>query len=174
MKIEVKNLLNQPEGSTENCPLQIAALPVDETNAQINGGVTLTNLGDFILANITGQANLNQPCSRCLKEVALTVPLNFSREFKEEGSLDSARDDGGEILKRVQDDGKEDGESYPIVDGIIDLTPLLTEEIIASIPVKILCFDACLGLCPKCGTNLNDNPCKCDKVEFEIHNKINL
>ncbi len=165
MKIEVKNLLNQPEGSIENYPLKIADLPVDETKAKISGEATLTHLNDFILANVTGQATLTEPCSRCLKEVPLTILLNFSREFRTK------------ILNQVQDDGGEtanDEEVNPIVDGEIDLAPPFTEEIIANIPIKVLCREDCRGLCPQCGTNLNDNPCKCDKVEFEIHNKINL
>ncbi|MFA5967021.1 MAG: DUF177 domain-containing protein [Patescibacteria group bacterium] len=162
MKIEVKNLLNQPEGSTENYPLEITALPIDEAKAQITGQAVLTHLDEFILAQIKGDAHIIQPCSRCLKEVILTIPLNFSREFKTE------------IPSPAQNNENIDEEAYPIEDGQMDLDPVLTEEIIASIPLRVLCQKDCQGLCPKCGANLNDNPCKCDKVKFEIHNKINL
>ena len=165
MKIEVKNLLNQPEGSVEDYPLKIADLPIDESKTQVTGKAILTNLDGFILAQITGQATLPEPCSRCLKEVVLIIPLNFSREFKTE-IPGRARND-----ERVDQD---DDEAYLIVDGEIDLNPPLTEEIIANIPIKVLCQENCQGLCPKCGANLNDNPCKCDRVEFEISNKINL
>ena len=176
--------MNQPEGSTENYPLEIADLPVDEAKAKISGESILTNLDDLILANVTGQATLTQPCSRCLKEITLTIPLNFSREFKTEiprpilrspsyGGLAQARDDPPTQGLRRASQGDE-GEAYPIVDGEIDLTPLLTEEIIANIPIKVLCREDCQGLCPQCGANLNDNPCKCDKVNYEISNKINL
>lgn len=172
MKIDVKNLLNQPEGNIESYPLEIVDLPIDEAKAQIIGEATLTNLDGFILARITGQATLSEPCSRCLKEVILAISLNFSREFKTARSLDSARDDPPtQGLRRAS---QNDEEMYPIEDGKIDLTPPLTEEIIANIPIKVLCREDCQGLCPKCGANLNDNPCKCDKVEFEIFNKINL
>lgn len=170
MKIEVKHLLSQPEEETETHPLESANLPVDEiTAAKFTGEVTLTKLNDFILAQITGMAELIQPCSRCLKEVSLTIPLNFSREFK-------GKDSGVAPEAPQNDDNRviDDNEVYPIADGQIDLTPLLTEEIIANIPIKILCRENCRGLCPKCGANLNDNPCQCDKVEFEISNKINL
>ncbi len=172
MKIEVKNLLNQSEGTSETHPLALANLDLKDTGmANVSGNITLTKLDDFILTQITGQATLTQPCSRCLEEVPLTIPLSFSREFKTE------------ILKQVQDDpptqglrraSQEDENAYPIVDGEIDLTAPVTEEIIANIPVKVLCKDDCKGLCPKCGANLNDNPCQCDKVNYEIRNRINL
>jgi len=183
MKTEVKNLLNQPKGSVESYSLEIIDLPIDEAKAQITGEAVLTNLGEFILAQITGQATLTQPCSRCLKEATLTIPLNFSKEFKEERSLLPGQTSGSEnhkVRKRpskaggdsARDDNQKSEETYSIEDGKIDLAPPLTEEIIANIPIKVLCRTDCRGLCPICGNNLNDNPCKCDKVEFEVSNKI--
>ena len=35
------------------------------------------------------------------------------------------------------------------------------EEIILGYPVKFLCKIDCLGLCPKCGQNLNEKKCDC-------------
>jgi len=178
MKIEVKHLLSQPEGSVESYPIEIADLSIDEAKTQITGEVVLANLNGLILAQITGQVILPEPCSRCLTEVPLMIPLKFSREFKTERSLDCpARDSASSAAKAMADrrgDNQADEETYPIEDGQIDLNPPLTEEIIANLPIKPLCSDACKGLCQKCGANLNDNPCKCDKVNYEISNKINL
>lgn len=172
MIIEVKNLLNQPEGSSENHPLDLNNLALDtETTAKFIGEATLTNLDDFILAQISGEATFNQPCSRCLEAVALSIPLNFSREFKTQNPSIPPLDKGR--LGGV-DDEQENEDTYPIEDGEIDLAAPIIEEIIANIPVKILCTETCLGLCPTCGNNLNDNPCQCDKVNYEIRNRINL
>lgn len=180
MKIEVKNLLNQPPGEVENHRLDLANLIIDDITAKVIGQVTLTNLNDFILAQVSGTAEFTQPCSRCLKDVILTIPLDFSREFSKK---DSDRPSQG-IIKQNNEFGPsvdenerevpEDEDNCPIIDGKIDLTTALTEEIVANIPLRILCKKDCLGLCPQCGNNLNDNPCKCDKVEFEATNKINL
>ena len=161
MKIEVKNLLKQSEGTSEIHPIALSNLDLkDAGTANVAGNITLTKLDDFILADITGKADVSQPCSRCLKEVILTIPLNFAREFKEE------------IPGQARNDNNIEEEAYSIIDGQIDLASPITDEIIASLPVKILCQDTCKGLCPTCGHNLNDNPCKCDKVEFEVSNKI--
>jgi len=172
MKIAVQHLLSQPEGTVESYSLEEEKIAIDEIQAQVTGQAVLTHLDDFILAQIKGEAQIAQPCSRCLKEVILTIPLNFSREFKAEIPGLSQNNPSTIRYGAPQEDTEE--EAYPIEDGQIDLAPVLTEEIIASIPIKVLCHKDCQGLCPKCGANLNDNPCKCDKVEFEISNKINL
>ncbi|MFH0912360.1 MAG: DUF177 domain-containing protein [Patescibacteria group bacterium] len=157
MKIDVKQLLSQLEGCTETHPFQHTTLPIDETTvAQVTGTVILTHLGDgSILGQLTGQAQLTQPCHRCLAPTILHVPLDFATEFN--SKINS-----------------KDTEKYPITNGEIDLSVPLTEEIIANFPLQVLCQDNCLGLCPQCGANLNDNPCKCGKVNYEVRNKINL
>ncbi len=44
---------------------------------------------------------------------------------------------------------------------LIDLDPNIREEIILEYPVKPLCRPDCLGLCVKCGQNLNLKKCNC-------------
>jgi uncharacterized protein len=38
---------------------------------------------------------------------------------------------------------------------------LLREQIQLALPMKPLCTEACRGLCPECGTNLNRTQCDC-------------
>ena len=167
MKIEIKHLLAQPEGTTETHPIEQANLELsDDTTANISGTTILTALDDFILANIAGQADITLPCHRCLTPTQLTISLDFSNQFYPRTTPPNLP------LVRGGAEGLDEEDIYPIEDGHIDLTLPITTEIIASLPVKVLCNDNCLGLCPICGNNLNDNPCKCDKVEFEVLNKI--
>ena len=44
----------------------------------------------------------------------------------------------------------------------IDLDEIICEQIYLTIPMKSLCREDCLGLCPKCGSNLNGGGCQCD------------
>ena len=46
----------------------------------------------------------------------------------------------------------------------IDLNDVVREQIYLSLPMKSLCSESCLGLCPLCGKNLNKGICQC-KVE---------
>jgi uncharacterized protein len=48
-------------------------------------------------------------------------------------------------------------------DGVIDLRELVREQIYLLLPMKPLCKEACAGLCPVCGTNLNTGSCDCPR-----------
>ena len=39
----------------------------------------------------------------------------------------------------------------------------MREELLLFFPTKMLCKPDCKGLCCKCGKNLNDGPCDCQK-----------
>ena len=43
----------------------------------------------------------------------------------------------------------------------IELDDVIREQIYLSLPIKSICKNQCLGLCPSCGTNLNMGKCKC-------------
>jgi uncharacterized protein len=43
----------------------------------------------------------------------------------------------------------------------IDLSQLVMEQFQLAVPMKPLCAEACKGLCPQCGTNLNTGACDC-------------
>jgi uncharacterized protein len=47
----------------------------------------------------------------------------------------------------------------------IDLDEIIHEQIYLTIPMKSLCNEDCLGLCPKCGTNLNVTDCSCHRAQ---------
>jgi uncharacterized protein len=43
----------------------------------------------------------------------------------------------------------------------IDMDEIIREQFYLSLPVKSLCREDCLGLCPICGGNLNKGECRC-------------
>ncbi|MCX8044987.1 MAG: DUF177 domain-containing protein [Desulfobacterota bacterium] len=45
----------------------------------------------------------------------------------------------------------------------IDLRPLVREQIYLAMPDYPHCSEACKGLCPQCGTNLNETICDCSR-----------
>jgi len=49
----------------------------------------------------------------------------------------------------------------------IDLAPAVREQILLHIPPPPLCRDDCLGLCPRCGKDLNDGECGCDRAVID-------
>ncbi len=60
---------------------------------------------------------------------------------------------------------------YDFFDGeVIEIDQLIAEQIFLALPFKALCGESCRGLCPRCGVNLNEEPCRCvggaDKSPF--------
>ena len=43
----------------------------------------------------------------------------------------------------------------------------LREQMEIEFPIRFLCKDDCLGLCSKCGKNLNEGECSCEKKEID-------
>jgi uncharacterized protein len=44
----------------------------------------------------------------------------------------------------------------------VDIAPAIREQLLLEIPIKVLCSEACRGLCPACGVNLNEEACRCE------------
>ena len=58
-------------------------------------------------------------------------------------------------------------EAYHILDNQIDLLPVIREQVILATPFQPICQDACLGLCQRCGANLNEGTCGCPVPQSE-------
>ena len=43
----------------------------------------------------------------------------------------------------------------------IDISDDIREAIVINFPTRLLCSEACKGLCPSCGADLNNNSCDC-------------
>jgi uncharacterized protein len=52
---------------------------------------------------------------------------------------------------------------YEISGGVetVDVTPDIREDVLLALPAYPVCGEACRGLCPTCGKNLNGGPCGC-------------
>jgi uncharacterized protein len=96
---------------------------------------------------------LRLTCSRCLESFERPVDASFDLLF-----LPHGRNTGeGEI--EVEED---DLATAFYRDETIDLNQLMREQFYLALPMKPLCQEGCRGLCPVCGTNLNQATCSCD------------
>jgi uncharacterized protein len=89
-------------------------------------------------------------CSRCLTAVTKHMSESFSREILNEG--DKFGEDIGVLI---------------INNGVIDINEILIESLYMNLEPSILCSEDCKGLCPKCGTNLNEGKCDCNLHEAD-------
>jgi len=64
----------------------------------------------------------------------------------------------------------EDNEDYVFFRGTdlrVDISEPVRQTAILSLSLKPLCSEDCRGLCPQCGTNLNERTCDCVKESID-------
>ena len=108
--------------------------------------------GFLVRGRIAGVFTL--PCSRCAEDAAAP----FAENFEHFVALPSEEE--GEATELEYE---EEAHLRILAGGVpeLNLAGLCGEELILALPVKALCAPDCKGLCPVCGTNLNDASCGC-------------
>ncbi len=91
----------------------------------------------------------SSPCDRC------GLPTTATHEVLLEKSL------APEIESEYSD------EIIIAKDMKLNLEELVYSEVLLSLPMKHLCHSQCKGICIKCGKNLNDGDCGCNKKEID-------
>lgn len=62
----------------------------------------------------------------------------------------------------------EDSDTIITVPGMkLDVDELIFSEVILGLPTKHLCTETCKGICVKCGKDLNEGDCGCNKKEID-------
>jgi uncharacterized protein len=102
----------------------------------------------------TVSTTLQLACSRCLEPFEWPVNATFDLQYR-------PRTDADVHTRREREVETEDFADALYEDDTVDLGELMTEQFLLSIPMKPLCQEACRGLCPQCGTNLNRATCTC-------------
>jgi uncharacterized protein len=102
------------------------------------------------------ETHLEATCDRCLGPVEIPVARDFDLVYRSVKTI--TRDEEIEIPEGELEVGFYHGEG-------ISLADVLTEQIILSVPMKVICRPECLGLCPTCGANRNREVCGCPPPE---------
>ena len=124
------------------------------------GSLRVNRIGDTVLIEGVGEGSLVASCHRCLEEFKreLKIPVSVSLlPWKEED------------LPEELELSSEDLENETYRDGIVDLSEVLREQIMLSLPISIYCSEKCRGLCPHCGVNLNKEECRCKEEKISPH-----
>ncbi len=114
--------------------------------------LSIANVGNKQL-RIEGETEVTIaiPCDRCLKD----VPVNFEIAISKEINLE----------KFLAGDIEELEDTNYMIGTNLDVDKLIFGEILVSWPMKVLCREDCKGICKRCGTNLNQAECQCQKTE---------
>jgi len=120
------------------------------------GRVTFRMVGQDVLASGNLRSVLHGRCDRCLGEVDRPLEADVTFYFRRR----TLRDED-----RIVDLDVEEPD-YTLLEGeTIDPDNDLRELLLVEIPGFLICGEDCRGLCPRCGANLNETTCECDKEE---------
>lgn len=116
----------------------------------IPGGAVVSGLAehraDLFLLHLHIEYTVKTECARCLKPLSLAQTLEIERVL-----VDSVEDEetlGEEEIVLLEEDE-------------VDLDEVVREAVIFHAQMSYLCREDCLGLCPRCGRDLNEGPCGC-------------
>ena len=97
-------------------------------------------------------------CSRCL--VPFVMPLSTEFELTYTQALPEIEPDDKEEIELQAEEMR----MIRFEGDTIDLRDALQDQIVMSLPLQPLCSPDCRGLCPRCGANLNEGDCGCDRT----------
>ncbi len=113
--------------------------------------------GGTIEVTGTMTTEMEMACARCLKHMARELDMTFHERFTQES--EEATDE--------EDESVEEDEIHYCSSDSIDLKPYVEENVLLQLPFVPLCDDGCRGLCPSCGTNLNEKSCGCNTEKID-------
>lgn len=146
LKINVGFLLSAGPGNTHTSRLDIPS-PIrvadDLTVNYTAGSIRLTRTAEGILVQGSITAGYENECSRCLSPTHQDIQVDLEELYMHPAPVASEFAVGG--------------------DAILDLAPLIRAEVLLVALQPVLCQMDCKGLCPECGTNLNQQSCDCDR-----------
>ena len=67
------------------------------------------------------------------------------------------------LVTELADEENEDEWVFPLEGDSADLDDIVRTVFVLNLDSKLLCKADCKGLCSRCGRNLNDGPCNCQK-----------
>ena len=112
---------------------------------RVSGRLSSTGEGRFYFTGrISGRIEL--PCRLCLEEVDVEVDEDVHLLLAEIGAEEA--DDPDVFL-------------YDPNERMLDLRAAIRENWLLTAPAYVQCREDCKGLCPTCGTNLNESTCNC-------------
>lgn len=113
--------------------------------------------GEYVVDG-RSRVTMDLNCSRCLDPYPFASASEFHVRFRPRPEAAGPEEEEEEEIEIT---GEElDVEFYG--ERTIPLRDLALEQVQLSIPMKPLCDEKCLGLCPKCGANRLREQCSCE------------
>jgi uncharacterized protein len=158
MLFNVSGLLQDGIGATREYAVDAVLDSEGHAPEPVTGRVQLLRTMSGVLVRARLRLVEPETCSRCLKPVQETLPIEFEEEFQ---SIVDVR--AGQPVAEAKDN-----ESFLIDENHqLDLTEAIRQYREASATMQPLCRPECRGLCPRCGYDLNTGDCSCSVAPID-------
>jgi uncharacterized protein len=143
LKLNVGFLLNDGPGHSHETTFDVPKMRIadDLTVDFMRGPLRLSRTKEGVLVQGELEIGLETECSRCLSPVGNAHRIDIEELYSYPASATSEFGIGD--------------------DAILDLAPLMRDEVLILAARSALCRPDCRGLCIDCGANLNDEICDC-------------
>jgi uncharacterized protein len=149
-------------------PDELGLLPEEaEVSGPLSLSAHLTNVGDHAYVEGVIDGSFFRECVRCLKRYEAYVEVPFTAAYQVSDPTVRSRgrttkDSRPEsVEERDSETSDQEDDVYHCAGDRVELAEMLREHIILSTPMQPLCHEECHGLCPICGQDRNEHPCRC-------------
>ena len=151
MQLELRDIVHCPGATldfSENVDLSDlcygTSYPVSEP---VHAEGTVRNTADVLMMKGMITTRIHGVCDRCAGD--------FTREV--ETPIDVV------LVEELSNEDSEDEWVFPLEAGTADLDDIVRTVFVLNLDSKLLCSEDCKGICYRCGKNLNEGPCGCQK-----------
>ncbi len=112
-------------------------------------------LASGTVRNTAGVLVMKGQISTCIHGICDRCASDFSRDV--EFPIDVV------LVEELSNEDSEDEWVFPLEADAADLEDIVRTVFVLNMDAKLLCKPECEGLCHRCGKNLNEGPCSCQK-----------
>lgn len=153
MRIQLSGLSTEPQTFRHRCAAETYLDDKETFPGEITILATIGREGNSLHLSLEAELPAHFICDRCGK--------SFDREHH-------CRDD---VYFTFEEDEVMAGDEWAhvIPKGItdLDISQEIRDMVILGLPVQMLCSEDCLGICPKCGVDLNRKTCTCRRESID-------
>ncbi len=131
---------------------QDVGLPDSDWPGGVRAEIRVEKSGSRVSVRGTVTSTAHLACVRCLHDFDLGVTADLTVFAEQSGSSRNRSEE--DLLERDHYMLFHDGRR-------LDLCESVREALLLELPITPRCREDCLGLCPKCGAELNLGPCAC-------------
>ena len=112
-------------------------------------------LAEGVVKNTAGVLMMTGKVATCIHGICDRCAANFDREVSFPIEV--------VLVTEMANEENEDEWVFPLEGDSADLDDIVRTVFVLNLDSKLLCREDCKGLCCRCGRNLNDGPCACQK-----------